>query len=104
MVNKCLRAKILGRFFDPPVGYRYHRVRKQDTQDTSLHTNEDTDEHKPLSQYPILCPTNSFPSSTKVHDLFSNGRELYSKGKPDKLSSSTRHAVATIIKPAINLM
>ena len=31
-------------------------------------------------------PTNSFPSSTKVHDLFSNGRELYSKGKPDKLS------------------
>ena len=34
----------------------------------------------------ILCPTNSFPSSTKVHDLFSNGRELYSKGKPDRPS------------------
>ena len=56
------------------------------TRDTSLHTNEDTDEHKPLSKLPILCPTNSFPSSNKVHDLFSNGRELYSKGKPDKLS------------------
>ena len=43
-------------------------------------------EHEPLSQQPILCPTNSFPSSTKVHDLFSNDRELFSKGKPDKLS------------------
>ena len=59
---------------------------KPDTQDTSLHTNEDSDEHKPLSQQPIQCPINSFPSSTKVHDLFSNGREWHSKGKPDKLS------------------
>ena len=32
------------------VGYKLHRVRKPDTQDISLHTNEDTDEHKPLSQ------------------------------------------------------
>ena len=29
---------------------------------------------------------NSFPSSTKVHDLASNGRESHSKEKPDKLS------------------
>ena len=30
--------------------------------------------------------SNQFLSFLNVHDLFSNGRELYSKGKPDKLS------------------
>ena len=41
---------------------------------------------KPVKQQPILCPANSFPSSTKVHDLSSDGRESHSKEKPDKLS------------------
>ena len=34
----------------------------------------------------MLYQANSFPSSTKVHDLSSDGRESHSKEKPDKLS------------------